>query len=146
MRQILVVDDDPRAVRLLQRMLRAGGGAYQVVAAHNGREALETMRASRPDLVLLDLTMPIQSGEEVLGVMAGEPALAGIPVIVVSARGPEGDSPWLPGEFRVSKEEGLRVPEVMDLIEAVLTAVRPPRAYLTATEREPGADQAGSPA
>jgi signal transduction histidine kinase/CheY-like chemotaxis protein len=145
-RRILVVDDDPRAVRLLQRMLRAGGRAYQVVAAHNGREALETMRASRPDLVLLDLTMPIQSGEEVLGVMAGEPALAGIPVIVVSARGPEGDSPWLPGEFRVSKEEGLRVPEVMDLIEAVLTAVRPPRAYLTATEREPAADQAGSPA
>ncbi len=63
---------------------------YVFFEAVNGQEALEIMRVERPDVVVLDLMMPIVSGWDVLKQRAGDPALLAIPIIIVSAnRGPE---------------------------------------------------------
>jgi DNA-binding response OmpR family regulator len=63
---------------------------YEFLEAPNGREALDIMRADHPDVVVLDLMMPILSGWDVLNERAHEPELKAIPVIIVSAnRDPE---------------------------------------------------------
>lgn len=86
--KVLVVDDDPSIRRLIVVALRRDG--YAFVEAANGREALDVMRKEHPDVVVLDLMMPILSGWDVLRARAHDPELLKIPVIVVSAnRDPE---------------------------------------------------------
>jgi DNA-binding response OmpR family regulator len=62
--RVLVVDDDPATVELLQEFLIAKG--YEVLTAHDGAEALRTVKEERPHLILLDITMPKMDGLEVL--------------------------------------------------------------------------------
>jgi DNA-binding response OmpR family regulator len=63
---------------------------YEFLEAPNGREALDLMRSGHPDVVVLDLMMPILSGWDVLQERAGDDVLKNIPVIIVSAnRDPE---------------------------------------------------------
>ena len=75
---IAVVDDDVYVGDMLEELLRREG--YDVLRAYSGTEAILLLEGRRPDLVLLDLMLPGLSGEAVL------PHLAGIPVIVLSAR------------------------------------------------------------
>lgn len=75
---IAIVDDDVYIGDMLEELLRREG--YGVLRAYSGTEALLLLDGRRPDLVLLDLMLPGLSGEEVL------PRLAGIPVIVLSAK------------------------------------------------------------
>jgi signal transduction histidine kinase len=86
---ILVVDDQPEAVQLLARMLASADGSYQVLRTTSGRRALSLMRERQPDLVLLDLYMPEMSGFQVLEAKKADPAIAGIPVVVISAHAPD---------------------------------------------------------
>lgn len=81
--RVLVVDDDPSIRRMIMAALRREG--YTFAEAANGREALDTMRRDRPDIVILDLMMPMVSGWDVLRERSGDPHLLEIPVIVVSA-------------------------------------------------------------
>jgi CheY-like chemotaxis protein len=86
--RVLVVDDDANIRRMIVAALRREG--YDFVEAPNGKEALDLMRDDRPDVVVLDLMMPILSGWDVLQAREQDPALLTIPVIVVSAnRDPE---------------------------------------------------------
>ena len=86
--RVLVVDDDPSIRRMIMAALRREG--YSFSEAGNGKEALDAMRKERPQIVVLDLMMPIVSGWDVLRERAGDPDLLSIPVIIVSAnRGPE---------------------------------------------------------
>ena len=85
---VLVVDDDPNIRKMIIAALRREG--YEFAEAPNGKEALEIMRAQRPDVVVLDLMMAIVSGWEVLQERENDPELRQIPVIIVSAtRAPE---------------------------------------------------------
>jgi two-component system KDP operon response regulator KdpE len=59
---ILVVDDEPQIRRVLRTTLSAQG--YSVVEARDGQEALEQLRTQRPDLILLDMNMPVTDGLE----------------------------------------------------------------------------------
>jgi CheY-like chemotaxis protein len=82
--KILLVEDDAELRSLMARVLERDG--HGVAEAGNGLEALELLRAGeRPALVLLDLMMPVMSGPELLEVMSADPALATVPVVVVSA-------------------------------------------------------------
>ena len=82
--KVLVVDDDPKAVELIAvRML---GLASTVLRAYGGREAIETARRERPDLIVLDLMMPDVTGFEVVEELNGDPATAQIPILVVTAK------------------------------------------------------------
>ena len=82
-RTVLVVDDDPNIRRMICAALRRDG--YTFLEAPNGKDALDLMRAEHPDVVVLDLMMPIVSGWDVLRERQEDRALQRIPVIVVSA-------------------------------------------------------------
>lgn len=82
--RILIVDDVPRNVQLLASLLAREG--YQLVAAVNGAQALESIREELPDLVLLDVMMPVMDGFEVCRHLKQDAATAEIPVIFLTAR------------------------------------------------------------
>ena len=87
---ILVVDDDPSIRKMIIAALKRDRTEYTFVEAANGREALDLMRDQLPDVVVLDLMMPLVSGWDVLRERADDEELKKIPVIVVSAnRDPE---------------------------------------------------------
>jgi len=79
---ILVADDEPEIVDLVRLFLEWEG--YTVVKASNGEHALAQARAIAPDLILLDVRMPRMDGLEVLERLQSDPALAGIPVVMLS--------------------------------------------------------------
>jgi CheY-like chemotaxis protein len=80
---VLVVDDDPSIRETVSDVLEDEG--YRVVLAENGRRAMELLESTHPNLMLLDLMMPVMSGWEVLEALDGRDELADIPVVVVSA-------------------------------------------------------------
>jgi CheY-like chemotaxis protein len=84
MATILVVDDEPLIAMALEAVLEDAG--HRVATAANGRQGLERLaQAPRPDLVLLDMMMPVMSGPAMLAAMAADPGLDGVPVIVLSS-------------------------------------------------------------
>jgi CheY-like chemotaxis protein len=84
-----VVDDDAAIRKMIIAALKREGD-YQLLEAANGREALDLMRGHHPDVVVLDLMMPVLSGWDVLHERQGDPTLRAIPVILISAnRDPE---------------------------------------------------------
>ena len=82
---VLVVDDDPSIRKMIIAALRRDASRYVFLEAPNGREALDLMRSDHPDVVVLDLMMPVLSGWDVLRERSEDQELRKIPVIVVSA-------------------------------------------------------------
>jgi signal transduction histidine kinase/DNA-binding response OmpR family regulator len=83
-KRVLVVDDDPEARTMLGKILNEEHA--EVVGAASGDEAMAMIAESPPDLVLLDLMMPGMSGFEMVARLRAQPAVAGIPVMIVSAK------------------------------------------------------------
>ena len=83
MTTVLVVDDEALIAMALEAALQDAG--YQVTTAANGRQGLERLAEARADIVLLDMMMPVMNGPAMLGAMAADPALSGIPVIILSS-------------------------------------------------------------
>ena len=81
--KILIVDDEPFNVDVLQQELEDLN--YQIITAANGQEALDKIRSQQPDLILLDLMMPVLDGFAVLSQIKADNDLRDIPVIIVSA-------------------------------------------------------------
>ncbi|MSO80854.1 MAG: phosphate regulon transcriptional regulatory protein PhoB [Alphaproteobacteria bacterium] len=138
--QVLIVEDEPSLVELLSYNLERAG--FAVAVARDGDEALLAVREKRPDVVLLDWMLPYVSGIEICRRMRRDSETRGVPVIMLTARGEEGDrvrgldagaddyitKPFSPGELvarvravlRRSRpsfdEEGLRYADIiMDL-------------------------------
>lgn len=84
--KILVVDDTPQNVKLLADLLAVKG--YAVATAANGNEALASIAASRPDLVLLDIMMPGLSGYDVCRKIRDDPPTALLPIVLVTSLDP----------------------------------------------------------
>jgi CheY-like chemotaxis protein len=83
---ILVVDDDEDTRDAIRQALEAEG--YEVAVAANGQQALELLRSgSIPALIMLDLMMPVMSGEEFAEKQRRDPTLARIPVVILTAGG-----------------------------------------------------------
>ena len=89
MPRILVVEDDPDIADLMRRYLLKAGFAVDVLAS--GDEALEAVRSSPPDLLVLDLMLPRMSGLELCRAVRDTPQTADLPVIMVTARSDESD-------------------------------------------------------
>jgi CheY-like chemotaxis protein len=92
MAKLLIVDDEPTLVLLMRTVLEKAG--HTVDAAGNGREALvklgvapEDAAAPLPDLVLLDVMMPILDGLGVASAMKDHPRVGGVPILIVTAKG-----------------------------------------------------------
>ncbi len=83
---VLLVDDDPDAVRLLEVMLLSLPRPYTILKAYDGARALAIMRETVPDVVFMDLVMPGMDGEQTLTRMRADERLCHVPVVVISAR------------------------------------------------------------
>ncbi|UJQ94690.1 response regulator transcription factor [Mariluticola halotolerans] len=87
--KILICDDDLLLIELIEFRLAAKG--YEVITARDGEEALEKVRSSLPDLVVLDAMMPGIDGFELLVRLKADTTLAHIPVVMLTARKGERD-------------------------------------------------------
>ena len=82
-KKILVVDDEMDMRFYVCALLESHG--YQTVATRDGKEGLQKAHADRPDLIILDIMMPGDGGVKMYGGLKADPALAQIPVIMLSA-------------------------------------------------------------
>jgi CheY-like chemotaxis protein len=87
--KILVVDDDPKALELIKALLIPAG--YSVVTLADSTKMINTVRQVEPDLILLDIMMPVLDGYTVLHIIKKEETIKNIPVVMVSALGRDGD-------------------------------------------------------
>ena len=79
---ILIVDDEPGNIEILSETL---GDTYEILAATSGKEALEIAKRQIPDMIILDIVMPVMSGYEVLRNLKQNTSLKEIPVIFITA-------------------------------------------------------------
>ncbi len=86
---ILIADDRPSSRELLRLVLERAG--YAVIEAEDGEKALDRARAVNPDLVLLDLQMPVLDGYGVLAALRGEERFRNLPVLALTASAMRGD-------------------------------------------------------
>src|SRR5215203_3981491 len=84
--KILVVDDEPNILSTLAPLLRSRG--YDVSTAMSGRSAIEIVEREKPDLIVLDLGLPDMDGVDVCRTIREG---GNVPIVVLSARGAEGD-------------------------------------------------------
>lgn len=125
-RRILIVDDDRGLCQLIERMLEASGRGFETRHAFDGMEGLLTMRAWRPDLVLLDLAMPGMDGFQVLEEMRCDPALLGIPVALLTVASYAEDVLAQRGsQIVVHYPDGLRLAEVLRCLRALIGVLEP---------------------
>jgi DNA-binding response OmpR family regulator len=88
-RKVLIVDDEPNIVTALEFLLKRSG--YDVRAASNGEEALAMVESYVPDVVLLDVMMPVRSGYDVCQRMRERPEWRHIRIVMLSAKGREAE-------------------------------------------------------
>ncbi len=86
---ILVADDEPNIVISLEYLLKREG--YTVVVARDGQEALDAIAAHRPDLVLLDVMMPVKTGFEVCQEVRASDTLQHTKILMLTAKGRDTD-------------------------------------------------------
>lgn len=86
---ILVVEDDPSVRELLRDQMRAAG--HEVVTANDGADAIQRLSNFLVHAMILDINLPRMDGFEVLKVVQGMPTIAGLPILVLSARHAERD-------------------------------------------------------
>jgi len=120
-KKVLVVDDDPLVVRVLQEPLKQAG--YEVEVASHGLEALQKVKEKRPDLIILDILMPLMDGFKVARFLKFDKRFKDIPIIVLTSRATEGERKM--GE-KVGANEFLykpfRLPHVLDVVQRYLNA------------------------
>lgn len=88
-KKIVLAEDEPQIARLIEFKLKKEG--YEVTWKENGEEALKAIKADKPDLILLDIMMPVMDGYEVLRRLKEDENLKSIPVIMLTARAQERD-------------------------------------------------------
>lgn len=88
-KKILVVDDEPHIIRLIQTQLEREN--YAIVTAFDGQTALEMVEVEQPGLIILDTMMPIMDGFEALQNLKKNPVTRSIPVLMLTAKRPDAD-------------------------------------------------------
>src|SRR5262245_49979598 len=109
--KVLIVDDEPLNVDYLVQELEDSN--YQIITASNGKEALGKIQREQPDLILLDLIMPVLDGFAVLSQIKADNNLRDIPVIIISA---ERDSKSVVKGIKQGAEDYLTKPVDADLL------------------------------
>ena len=122
-KNILCVEDEPEMIDLIRLILSRHG--FNVIGANGGKEGLEKVRESSPDLILLDLMMPDVDGWEVYQQIKADEKTSNIPVIVVTAKAQN-----------IDKVLGLHIAKVDDYISKPFS----PQALLESVQRVLGVD------
>jgi two-component system, cell cycle response regulator DivK len=118
--RVLLVEDNYDNFEMVRFLLERAG--YTVVGARNGREAVTAAREHKPDVILMDLSLPEMDGWEAAREIKNDPTIAGIPLIALTAH-------TLPGDRQKAMEAGfdnyiskpINVPAFYDLVNAVFT-------------------------
>ena len=124
-KKILLADDEPQLALAIKIRLQSRG--YQVTTASDGRQALDAIAKERPDLVLLDVLMPVMDGYQLYHLLKEQPRTKHVPVIMVTGGGDLPDQALgleAPAYNYVTKP--VRVDELLQKIRAVLPATPPP--------------------
>ncbi|WP_437968844.1 ATP-binding protein [Sorangium sp. So ce260] len=123
--RVVVAEDNPDMASYLEGILSA---EHEVVLAANGREALESIRATRPDVIVSDVMMPEMDGFELVRRLKGDPELRDIPVLLLTARASRAEAV---GGLEVGADEYMSKPfDPLELRARVRAAERLHRAYL----------------
>lgn len=123
-RRILIVDDDPRYVRLVSRILSSADTPYEVLRSYSSIEAFDTLRTERVDAILLDIMMPDMDGLSLLRALEGDERLARIPIIIITSMAYDLDSSLLDrGGLSIEHRRGLTDEEAALYLEAILQAI-----------------------
>jgi two-component system alkaline phosphatase synthesis response regulator PhoP len=120
MAKILVVEDQEEIAALLKFKLKNSG--YDVLLAENGKNGLESARNNSPDLIVLDVMMPVMNGVEMLKALKSDDNLKSIPVIMLTAQSSE---PAVVEGFKLGADDYITKPfrtqEFVARVEAVLS-------------------------
>ena len=120
-KRILIVDDDPLIVKILRDPLEKEG--YKVRVANHGLEALQHVKNQQPDLIILDILMPLLDGFKTARLLKFDKRFRDIPIIVLTSRATE-------GERRMGEQVGaneylykpFRPPQVLSTVKRYLNA------------------------
>jgi signal transduction histidine kinase/CheY-like chemotaxis protein len=117
---ILVVDDDQSQRELMRRTLEAEG--WEVMAADNGRTAIEAVRARRPACIILDILMPEMDGIEFVSELRAQPAYRDIPIAVLTSHdlSPQ-DHQRLNGEVQQILQKGIGREQLLEMVRQIVT-------------------------
>jgi len=143
---VLVIDDNPQVVRLLTRFIKSYDSNIRLFKAFNGQRGLEIARARKPDLIILDLIMPEMSGYETLAQLAKHPETRQMQVVVISARNIEQETAPLMGEFRLVREAGLTLTQMLETLRVILPQVTQLAAVVPGNSAMLQESQSGQPA
>ena len=88
-KRILLVEDQPDNRKIIRDMLR--GTDYEIMEAENGEEALAAIAKQRPDLILMDIQLPVMDGYTATRQIRADPALRSIPVIAITSHALDGE-------------------------------------------------------
>jgi len=130
---ILLVDDEPDAVRLLEGILMALPHPYKILRAYNGAQALDLMRTQVPDIMFLDLVMPELDGEGTLAAMRSDEILRQVPVVLVSGQDVPASQAALGSPIVIRHRRPLDMAHGARCLQGILDALAPH--YLPATEQ-----------
>jgi CheY-like chemotaxis protein len=121
---VLVVDDNPEVLQLFARLLSSPEQDYQILQASNGQLALDLLRERQPDVMLLDLMMPVKDGYQVLQEKQEYPLIRDIPVITISARDPV-EGTVVSDRLVVTQSGGLSIPDMLTCIRQISEVLTP---------------------
>jgi signal transduction histidine kinase len=129
MEVFLLVDDDAGALTLMDRILKRAFSSCRILHSKTGQDALDTLKVERPDVVVLDVNLPDQSGFDVCRTLRSDPVTAGLPILMVTGERVESSNrvqgleigadgyiykPFLPNEFVAQVKVMLRVKTAED--------------------------------
>jgi len=114
---VLIVDDLPVNIILLKTMLTRTN--VRLLTATNGQEALDIVRSQRPELILLDIQMPVMNGWEVLKAIKEDPKLKSTVIIVVSAYTSPED---IEQSMKLGASGFIKKPVIMDILLSSVTS------------------------
>lgn len=130
----MIVDDDPSARRLARDSLSLSGEAWDIWEADDGRSALDLIRAVRPDVILLDITMPEIGGIPVCSEIKSDPLTSNAEIVIVSART---ESDFVSASIEAGASEYVMKPfQPADLVRRVRRALGKDRAEEEASDLE----------
>jgi DNA-binding response OmpR family regulator len=124
-KRVLIVDDDPLIVRMLVNLFETNGG-YQTSVARDGLNALKQVKQSPPDLVILDLGLPLLPGEAVCKEIKRDETTKNLPVIMLSGKCSETDriiGKVIGADYYMAKP--VEIPELLNIAKNILSRTNP---------------------
>lgn len=122
---VLLVEDEPDAARLLERMLLSFPRPYRILKARDGVQALEVMATETPDVVLMDIAMPEMDGWQTMERMQADERLRSIPVIIVSAQDTAQANWVISAPLQVCHRRPIDIARGADCLRALMTSLAP---------------------